>query len=220
MSRTKRVIKAGKLTATTASGKTKIKGSALSIANAGKPAFGLASINQQRNGTWKTVVKCINGNSANQFELVLPKDSCYADGKPLPSTAELMVVFPDFVNIDLKKLYPFDAGSNPAFQKGGIGKGEIKEGAQDPGRQSDPNKPVQFPLLTTYWVNGAAYKVTVMMKTSLGLTLFPGDEVFFDYIMDDRGEFTVVSMAKSEGNCPTVGPVETSAGTDPSLITE
>lgn len=220
MSRTKRVIKAGQGTATTASGKSKIKASALSIANAGKPAFGKASITQLRDGSWKAIIGCINGNSENQMDYLLPKGCTYADGKPLPATAELMVILPDFIDVDLKKLYPFDSGSNPAFQKGGVGKGQIREGAQDPTRQSDPSRPIQFPYLAIDWINGAVYKLVVGLPNTFGLTFYPGNEVFFDYVMDDRGEFKVVNLAKTEGSCPAVGPVETTKGTDPSKITE
>lgn len=220
MSTTKRVIKAGRLTATSASGKTKIKEIKINNKMIEKPVFGLANISKQRNGSWKGNLGCINGNAAISLDFSLPKGSLFVNGKPLPENGNVMMLLPDINNPENIKIYPFDPLSNPAVQKGGIGKGQIKEGAQDPGRTSDPNQPVQFPLVTSYWVNGAVYKITTMMRDAFGLTLYPNEEVFFEYMIDERGEIVVLHLAKSEGSCPEVGPAESTVGTDPTKILE
>ena len=210
--RTPKKVKRSKL-GTEAAKKVKVmnsslKGAAKAVSatkiNTKGPAMGKAAIEIQADGSWKASVKCLNGDPRRNVETFIPKGSNFVHGKPLPEKGDVSVILPDGLKIDPAAIFPWDSRQDPSNHRGGIGKGQIKEGAQDPGR-SGPPVPVTWPLIISDWVNGAVVRLSFYMNNPTPQSFYPGDSGFFYYIIDELGEASVKVLVKTEGDCLNLG---------------
>lgn len=169
------------------------------------PAMGKASIVLLGDGTYSASVKCLNGDPRRNLETSIPKGTMLASGKPLPEKGEVTVLLLDGLSIDTTSIFPWDSRQDPAMSRlGGIGKGTMHEGAQDPGRTGPP-VPITWPRVETEWVNGAVYRVSIYTNDTGGQVFYPDDTVFIYYIKDDAGENIIKVMVKAEGDCLNLG---------------
>lgn len=185
-----------------------LKGAAKAITsskiNNSGPAIGKAIIEIQRDGAWLAAVKCLNGDPRRNLETTIPAGTSFADGSRLPEKGEVTVLLSDGRNIDTNLIFPWQ--SDLSTQRlGGHGKGHVLEGAQDPGR-TGPTIPITWPHVHTFWINGTVVKETIVGSDTLGHVFFPGDHVFFSYVINERGDTEIKVLAPSEGDCLTLGP--------------
>ncbi len=170
------------------------------------PGFAKATLSKLADGTWQALLTCINGDPRRNTSTTLPSAIKFYGGGAIEDRSEVALYLPDGANVDVNYIFPWNNGdSDPLRAGGGVVTGGILEGSQR--RDPKPTDPILAPFLTSDWVNGTPYTLTVEVPASFGVTFYPGEHAFGLYIIDAvAGVKVLKAVAKSEGTCLDLPP--------------